>query len=227
MWEAKTSASPEQRLNHTGFTLARQLRRPQEGIIKIQHQGGVFRQAIADLQLCLTDVLLAAQIADMGGADAGDKAHIRTGAAGQTADLPRMVHAHLHHRVFGVRPDAEQGAGQAQLIILVALGLDGFAASSQSCVAHLFCGGLAHAACDSHHLWVIGIAVVGAQGHHGLIAVRAKDGLFRRDCLHRVVQHHSQGAFFQRCCRKVMPGQNSRREMPTKMHPDIPAGCRS
>ena len=99
----------------------------QEGVVPVQHQRSTLRQTGADLQLCLADVLLTTQIADVGHTDAGNDAHIRAGALAQALDLSGVAHSHLHHGVLGLLADAEHGAGQAQLIVLVALGLDGTA----------------------------------------------------------------------------------------------------
>ena len=181
-----------------------QLCRPQELVVVVQHQRGTLRQAVADLQLGLADVLLTAQIADVGHADAGDDAHIRAGSAGQTVDLASVAHAHLDHSVFGGSADAHQGAGHAQLVVLVALGLDGLTKAAQGRVGHLLGGGLAHAAGHAHHLGVILAAVVGTHHHHGVVAVRAEDGFFGRDALHRVVHHHKDCALFQCFGRKVV-----------------------
>ena len=199
-----------------GLDVLRQLRFPQEGVVAVQHEGGTLRQTGADLQLCLADVLLTAQVADVGHTDAGDDAHIRAGALAQALDLPGVAHAHLHHGVLGIPADAEHGAGQTQLIVLVALGLDGIPEALDGGVAHLLGGGLAHAAGHAHHLGVELAAVVRTQHHHGVVAVRAEDGLFRRDALDRVVHHHAEGPFFQRLGREVVAVE----PFPRKGHED-------
>ena len=180
-----------------GPDMPRQLCLPQEGVVAVQHQRSALRQTGADLQLGLADVLLTAQVADVGHADAGDDAHIRAGAAAQPLDLAQVAHAHLDDGIFGLVSDAEHRAGQAQLIVLVALGLDGIAEALDGSIAHLLGGGLAHAARHAHDSGVELAAVVGPHHHHGMIAVRAEHGLFRRDALDRVVQHHTEGPGFQ------------------------------
>ena len=184
--------------------MLRQLCLAQEGIVIIQHQWCALGQAGTDLQLCLADVLLTAQIPDVGHADTGDDAHIRTGGTSQTVDLARMAHAHFNDRILGAAANAHQGAGHAQLIVLVALGLDGLAKAGKGRIGHLLGGGLAHAAGHAHHLGVILAAVVGTHHHHRVVAVRAEDGLLRRNTLHRVVHHHVNSAVFQCLCRKVV-----------------------
>ena len=184
--------------------MIRQFCRAQKLVIVVQHQRGTLRQTAADLQLGLADVFLAAQVADVGHADAGDDAHIRAGGAGQTIDLSGMAHAHLDHCILGVCPDAHQGAGHSQFIVLVALGLDGIAEAAQGRISHLLGGGLAHAAGHAHHLGVVLLAVVCAHDHHGVVAVRAEHSLFRRDALHRMVHHHKGGTVLQRLGRKVV-----------------------
>ena len=176
----------------------------QEGVVAVEHEGRTLGKAGADLQLRLADVLLTAQIADVGHADAGDDAHIRAGSAGQTVDLASVAHAHLDHSVFGGSADAHQGAGHAQLVVLVALGLNGLTKAAQGRVGHLLGGGLAHAAGHAHHLGVVLAAVVGPHHHHGVVAVQAEDGFFGRDALHRVVHHHKGCALFQCFGRKVV-----------------------
>ena len=181
-----------------------QSRFPQEGIVAVQHQRGTFGQTGADLELGLADVLLTAEVADVGYADAGDDADIRPGTLGQPLDLPQMAHAHLDHRIRGVFPDVEEGAGQTQLVVLVALGLDGAAKARNGSVGHLLGGGLADAAGHAHDLGRKLAAVVRAHGHHGAVAVRAEDGLLRRHPLHRVVQHHIGCPLFQCFGRKIV-----------------------
>ena len=187
-----------------GADVVRQLCFAQEGVVAVEHQRRAVFQARADLQLCLADVLLAAQIADVGHADAGDDAHIRPGTLGEPLDLAQMAHAHLHHGVLRLFADAEHGAGQAQLVVLVALGLDGIAKARDGGVGHLFRGGLAHAARHAHHLGVELAAVVGAHGHHGAVAVRAEDGLLRRDAVHRVVEHDVRRALVDGFCSEIV-----------------------
>ena len=72
----------------------------------------------------------------------------------QTLDLTGVAHAHLDDSVLRIPADAEHGAGQAQLIVLVALGLDGMAKARDGGVGHLLGGGLSHVAGDAHHLRV-------------------------------------------------------------------------
>ena len=190
----------------------------QEGIIPVQHQRSTLRQTGADLQLCLADVLLTAQVADVGHPDAGDDAYIRAGALAQALDLSGVAHSHLHHGVLGLFADAEHGAGQAQLIVLVALGLDGTAKACNGGVGHLLCGGLAHAAGHAHHFGVELAAVVGTQHHHGVVAVRADHALLLRHAFHGVVQHHAERAVFQRLGGKIMAVEFFARER----HKDAP-----
>ena len=140
----------------------------------------------------------------MGHTDAGDDAHIRPCRPRQTVDLARMAHAHLDDGVLGAAFQTHQGAGHAQFIVLVALGLDGLAKAAQGGVGHLLGGGLAHAAGHTHHLGVVLPAVICAHHHHGVVAVRAKDGLFLRHTGHGVVDHHILCALLQRTGGKIM-----------------------
>ena len=184
--------------------MLRQLRGPQERVIPIEHQRGTVGQALADLQLGLADILLAAQVANVRHTDAGDDAHIRAGAAAQPLDLAPVAHAHLHHRVLRLFADAEHGAGQAQLVVLVALGLDGIAKARNGGVGHLFGSGLAHAARHAHYLGGKLAAVVGTHHHHGAVAVRAEKTLPRRDIFHRVVEDDIFGPLFQCFGREIV-----------------------
>ena len=181
-----------------------QLGLPQEGVIAVQDQRCAVGQTRTNLQLGLADILLTAQIADMRHADAGDDAHIRAGALAQALDLAQMAHAHLDDGIFGILPDAEHRPGQPQLVVLVALGLDGIAEALNGGIAHLFGGGLAHAAGHAHHFGVELAAVVRTHDHHRMVAVGAHDGLFRRDALHRVVHDHAERTVFQRLGGKIM-----------------------
>ena len=176
----------------------------QEGVVAVEHEGRTLGKAGADLQLRLADVLLTAQIADVGHADAGDDAHIGAGALCQTLDLTGVAHAHLHDSVLRIPADAEHGAGQAQLIVLVALGLDCIAKARDGGVGHLLGGGLAHTAGDAHHLRVELAAVVRAHDHHGVVAVGADNRPFSRDALHRMVEDDIGRALFQRLGREIV-----------------------
>ena len=115
-----------------------------------------------------------------------------------------MAHAHLHDSVLRIPADAEHGTGQAQLIVLVALGLDGIAKARDGGVGHLLGGGLAHAAGDAHYFRVELAAVVCAHDHHGMVAVGADHRPFSRDTIHRMVEDDIGRALFQRLGREIV-----------------------
>ena len=154
----------------------------------------------------------------MGHADAGNDAHIRACRPRQTVDFAGVAHAHLDDRVLGAAFQPHQGAGHSQLIVLVALGLDGLAKAAQGGVGHLLGGGLAHAAGHAHHFGVELAAIIGTQHHHGVVAVRADHALLLRHAFHGVVQHHAECAVFQRLGGKIMAVKFFARER----HKDAP-----
>ena len=130
----------------------------------------------------------------MGHADHRDDAGGGAGAAGQPLDLTQVVHAHLHHGVPGVVIQAEQGVGHTDVVVLVALGLEGFAKGGEDGVAELFGGGLAHTAGNADHLGAEQHAVVGGHADHGAGAVRHDDSAVLGHAVHGMVGDDISGA---------------------------------
>ena len=62
----------------------------------------------------------AAETTDVGRADVGDHRKIRLGAAGETLDLPRPPHAHLNHQGRISCAGAQNGEGNADIVVVVA-----------------------------------------------------------------------------------------------------------
>jgi len=130
----------------------------------------------------------------VGHADHRDDAGGGAGAAGQPLDLTQVVHAHLHHGVPGVVIQAEQGVGHTDVVVLVALGLEGFAKGGEDGVAEFFGGGLAHTAGNADHLGAEQHAVVGGHADHGAGAVRHDDSAVLGHAVHGVVGDDIGGA---------------------------------
>ena len=98
-----------------------------------------------------------------------------------------MVHAHLHHGVFGGGFQAEQRVGYADVVVLVALGLKGVAKGRKHGIAKLFGRRLADAARHADDARAEQHTVVGRHAHHGQGAVGYDDRALRRHPLYRVV----------------------------------------
>ena len=166
----------------------------QQVIVGVQHQRGAVRQAGADFHLCLQYILPGAEIFQMRDTDHRDNACGRAGAAAQPLDLTRMVHPHFNHGILGGIVQPEQRVGHADVIVLVAFGLECFAERGQHRVAKFLGRSLAHAAGDADHFGAEKHPVVGGHADHGTGAVRHDNSAIRRDPLDRVVGDDIGGA---------------------------------
>ena len=95
----------------------------QQVVVGVQHQRCAVGQTCADLHLRFQYILPRAEIFQMGHADQRNNGGRGAGTAGQALNFARMVHAHFHHSVLGVGGQAEQRVGNADVVVLVALGL--------------------------------------------------------------------------------------------------------
>ena len=161
--------------------------RGQQVVVRVQGQRCAVWQAGADLQLCLQYILARAEIFQMRNTDHRNDARAGPGTAGQTLDLARVVHAHLDNGVLGIVGQAEQRVGHADVIVLVALGLEGLTEGGEHRVAELLRRRLADAARDTDHSGVEQHPVVGRHADHGPAAVRHNDRAVRRHALDGMV----------------------------------------
>ena len=125
------------------------LQRPQQGVIPVEDGQVVAGHGLEDLALGLQDPLPAAQVLDVGVADVGDDRHVGGDDTGQVVDLAEVVHAHLQHAQLMLGVQAEEGQGQADLVVVVALGLQDPELLAQDRGDHVLGRGLAHAAGDA------------------------------------------------------------------------------
>ena len=182
----------------------RQLGGGQQVIVGIEHQRRAVRQSVADLQLCFHNILAAAQVFQMAHTDLGDDTCRGPRGTDQAIDFPQCTHAHLHHRVLGGVVQAEQGVGQADLVVLVALGLEGVAECGKHRIAEFLGGGLAHTAGDADHQRGKQHPVIGGHPDHGMVAGGNQHQLVLRHAVHRVIGHNVGSAGLAGGCRVVM-----------------------
>ena len=77
-------------------------------------------------------------------------AYLWPGQLAQQRDFAAGVHAHLQNSVLVFRAQLEQRQGQADLVVVAALGLQRQAALGENGMNQLFTGGFANAAGDAH-----------------------------------------------------------------------------
>ena len=159
----------------------------QQIIVRIEYQRRAVGQARTDFHLCFQYILAGAQIFQVRDADHGNDSRGRPHTAGQPLNFAGVVHPHLHHGILGGVLQAEEGVGYADVVVLVALGLEGIAKRRQHRIAEFLGGGLAHTARHSDDPWGEQHAVVGGHTHHGQGTVRYHHGAFCRNALHRMV----------------------------------------
>ena len=137
-------------------------------------------------------------------ADHRDNARRRPGAAGQPFDLARMIHAHLDDGVLGVFGQAEQGVRHADVVVLVALGLQRLAEGGQHSAAKFLRRRLADTAGDADHLRAEQHTVVGGHADHRPRAVGHDDGAVGGDAVNRVVRDDIFRTVFVRTGGKIV-----------------------
>ena len=118
----------------------------QHGIIPVEHHQPAGPDVGQQLALGPEDVLPAAQALDVGVPDVGDDSHVRLDDLPQVVDLPRAVHPHLQHADLTAPVQPQQGQGQADVVVVIALGLEHPVPGAQHGGDHVLGGGLAHAA---------------------------------------------------------------------------------
>ena len=143
----------------------------QQGVIPVEHQQSVFLNVGQQLALGLEDVLPAAQPLDVGIADVGDDPNVGPDDVGQIVDLAGAVHAHLQHTHLHGAVQAQDGQGQADVVVKVPLGLQHPEPGAQHGGDHVLGRGLAHAAGDGHKWDVEPGLIPGGQVPQGPLGV--------------------------------------------------------
>jgi hypothetical protein len=102
---------------------ARGLGLGEDALVAVGVDGGARRgEGGEQLALGAGDLVDAAQALQVDGADVDDHAHLGLGDAGQVGDLAAGRHAHLDDGVAVLGPEAEEGEGEAEVVVEVALG---------------------------------------------------------------------------------------------------------
>ena len=199
---------------------------PQQGLVAVENGGPAGRQTLQDLQLGLADALPGAQVFDVHGADVGDDGHLGPGDPGEPGELSGVVHAHLHHG--GLRPpgDAQHRQGDADVVVVVALGLDGVIDAAAGGGGHLLCGGLAHTAGQADEAGALQAAPpAGGQVHQAPETVRHHN---HRHAGKLPLPQHRRGALFQGRGDEVVTvplRPQGDEELPRRQPPGVVAGA--
>lgn len=82
-------------------------------------------KAFDDLPLGLGDLLAAAELADVGGADVQYETDLRRDQTGEVADVADIAGAHFEDEVLGVLAGSQRGQRQADLVVEIACRVDG------------------------------------------------------------------------------------------------------
>jgi hypothetical protein len=96
----------------------------QARVVPVEDRRAVWPQTLEDLGLGVRDRVHRGKELQVDGGDARDRGHVGLGEHGESADLPRCRHAHLQNG-RGVRGrEAQEGEGQAVLVVEIAFGLE-------------------------------------------------------------------------------------------------------
>lgn len=93
----------------------------EQGVTGWNHHQALGVEGRSDLALGLGDGLAAAQSADVGRTHIGNHGQIGFAAAAEPLDFAQAPHAHLHHHRPVLARRLEQGQGDADVVVLVAL----------------------------------------------------------------------------------------------------------
>ena len=118
--------------------------------------------AAQDLGLGASDVLAAAEDADVRCSDLGDDGERGLGALREALDLVQMVHPHLENEHLGVGRCRENRHGQADEVVVVRLGRIDAVTGGEERAEHVLGRRLADGAGDTDH----------ARGERGAVVVR-------------------------------------------------------
>ena len=147
------------------------LQRGQQGVVSVEDQDPVPLHMGQQLTLGLKDILPAAQSLDMGVTDVGDNPHVRLHNAGQVVDLPEFVHAHLQHTHLVAGIQLQYRKRQADVVIVIPLGLEHLIFHAQHGGQHILGGGFAPAARHADERDGEAVFIPGSQTPQGLLGV--------------------------------------------------------
>src|SRR5205823_4628386 len=100
------------------------------------------------------DRVQRADAREMHGVDRRDHADVRTGDRRELRDLAADVHAHLENRRLVLAREAQDGQGQPDLVVLVALALDCPLTGREDGGDRVLRRGLRDRAGDSYNEWI-------------------------------------------------------------------------
>ena len=125
-----------------------------EGAFHIDYRGAALFEVMVNLGLPSGDALNGAEALEVGLARVVDYGNVRLRPGGGRVDVVEVARAVLHYSVAGSAGEAEQGLGDADRIVEVALGRDGVPEGAHDKGAHLLDAGLAAGAGDAEDLGV-------------------------------------------------------------------------
>ena len=117
--------------------------RPDPRVVAVEDRGAARAQALEDLRLGLGDRVDRGEELEVDGGDARDRGHVGLGQGRERPDLAGGRHAQLDDRGRVLGPQAQQGQGQAVLVVEIALGLQHRAARGEQVRRHVLRGRLA------------------------------------------------------------------------------------
>lgn len=117
-----------------------------ERVVGVEDGDSVLGERLDHLALGDGDLLAAAELADVRGADIEDEADPRRDQAGEVADVADVARTHLEDEVFGALGGAQGGERQSDLVVEVARGEDGGPLALQELGDQVLGGGLARGA---------------------------------------------------------------------------------
>ncbi|MCY1420462.1 hypothetical protein D9M71_360830 [compost metagenome] len=123
-------------------------------IVAIEYRDAIGIQAFEDFALGLDDLVLSAELADMGGSGIGDDRHLRPGQTHGVGDLADARGAELDHRAAVIGADLQQGQRRAEVVVQVAAGGQHRATGAQDAGEHLLDRGLTAGAGNGHD-WLV------------------------------------------------------------------------
>ena len=104
-----------------------------------------------DFALGLQDFFAGAKVLHVGVPDVGHEDYVGFHHGGEVVDFARVVHAQLQHGDFVGVIQTEQGQGEADFTVHVALGFQDVEAFAQDGGGHVLGGGFAHRAGEGYH----------------------------------------------------------------------------
>ena len=160
---------------------------PKKRLVAVEHADSIFRHTPENFELGLQDALTGAKMFDMHGADVGDNSDIGLCDRSQAGHFSEVVHAQLQNSRFSIVRHIEDGHGQTDVVVVVALGASGAVGTLQHTGGHFLGRRFADAAGnadDGHtHPFAAGCGKI-AVGLDGIGYKNGRDGRLDRS-LHK------------------------------------------